>query len=106
MRLNTLIGDTKILIIASHKEKLLRNLCNKLLIVEKGCVTFHDSINYLDKYEEIINSGFSSAKKTVGLKDKKIADLRQKIEILQEKNLYKTKKLKNLKERFGKLSKN
>ena len=106
VRLNTLIDDTKVLIIASHKEKLLRNLCNKLLILEKGCVTFHDSIDYLDEYEEIINAGLSSAKKTVSLKDKKIANLRQKIEILKEKNLYKTTKLKSLKERFDKLSKN
>jgi ABC-type polysaccharide/polyol phosphate transport system ATPase subunit len=37
-RLEDLLGSTKILVIASHSEKIIADLCNKALWLEHGCV--------------------------------------------------------------------
>lgn len=41
-RLEQLIGQTRILVLASHKERLLRRVCNRFFVLDKGRAYQHD----------------------------------------------------------------
>jgi len=52
-RLNRLIGSTRILVLASHDDGMLRRICNKGLLMEEGCAVMMGPIaETLDRYRD------------------------------------------------------
>ena len=44
-RLNKLIERSRIFILASHSEKLIRSMCNKAILMERGRMKLSDSVD-------------------------------------------------------------
>ena len=49
-RLDDLIAEANILVLASHSQNILRQLCNKGIFINKGEATIFDSVDELIKY--------------------------------------------------------
>lgn len=53
-RLQAVVERSQILILASHKEHLLRRLCNRVLVLEKGRVIADGTPDILDDYSDYL----------------------------------------------------
>ena len=56
-RLNELIADSNILVLASHSQEILRRLCNKGILLNKGsCTVFENLDGLFDAYKSLNES--------------------------------------------------
>lgn len=66
-RLQSIVERSQILILASHKEHLLRRLCNRVLVMEKGRVIADGPPDILDTYADYLTQ--RPKRKTGNVKD-------------------------------------
>lgn len=45
LKLNDMVDNSKILLIATHDPNIIRNICNRVIVLEKGCVVSDVDIN-------------------------------------------------------------
>ncbi|MEM8617395.1 MAG: ATP-binding cassette domain-containing protein, partial [Pseudomonadota bacterium] len=54
-RLFATIDRSQIMVLATHKEELMRNICNRVAILEKGRIIDYGPVDLLDKYGDYLN---------------------------------------------------
>ena len=55
-RLSDFISQSSILVLASHSNETIKRLCNKVVLLEKGCVQYFGPVEEgFEKYAELIN---------------------------------------------------
>lgn len=55
-RLKSVVESSQILVLASHKENMMRRLCNRVLVLEKGQVIADGGPDIIDQYTEYLTS--------------------------------------------------
>lgn len=69
-RLRSRVNDSRIVVLASHSTKLLREMCNKAIVLDEGRMQFFGDIaRGLDVYRDIVSSADASLRELAAIYD-------------------------------------
>ena len=102
-RLSQIIDDSKILVLATHREKLLEQLCTRFAFLEKGKITVFESMSDLRDYQKELEGVEPKAASPISPIKAKIDRYKATIERHKLKSAQRAERIAKLKGKIAKL---